>query len=65
MLRSQGRYFRAEELQRLIFLLRETELSLGDIAERMGCSKSAVAAINRRHQVREYNGRRTQWVLTT
>ena len=40
-------------------------MSLADIANRMRCSRSAVAAINRKYQVRDYNGRRTQWVLSS
>ena len=64
MLRSQGRYFTAEELQKVVYLLRETEMTLADIATRMRCSRSAIAAINRKYQVRDYNGRRSQWVLS-
>jgi predicted DNA-binding protein YlxM (UPF0122 family) len=63
MFRSQGRYFTDEEVQKVIFLLRQTDMSLTDIATRMNCSKSAVAVINRKYQVRQYNGRRTQWVV--
>jgi hypothetical protein len=42
-------------------LLRESELSLPEIADRMRCSRSAVASINRKFQVRVYEGRRSQW----
>jgi hypothetical protein len=64
MIRSQGRYFRREELERIISLLRETDMTLSEIATRMRCSRSAIAAINRKFQVRDYEGRRSRWVLS-
>jgi hypothetical protein len=63
MIRSQGRHFKPDEVKRIVRLLRETEMTLPEIATRMRCSRSAVAAINRKFQVRDYDGRRTQWVL--
>jgi hypothetical protein len=33
-------------------------MSLAEIAQRMGCSHAVVASINRRYEVREYEGRR-------
>jgi hypothetical protein len=61
MVRSQGKYFSKGELDRIVMLLRESEMSLPEIADRMRCSRSAVAAINRKFQVRLYGGRRSQW----
>ncbi|PYR85251.1 MAG: hypothetical protein DMG18_06675, partial [Acidobacteria bacterium] len=63
MNRSQGRYFSDDELKRIMMLLRESEMSLPEIADRMNCSRSAVAAINRKFQIRVYGGRRSQWNL--
>jgi hypothetical protein len=63
MIRSQGRYFSEGELKRIVMLLRESEMSLPEIADRMRCSRSAVASINRKFQVRLYEGRRSQWSL--
>ena len=63
MIRSQGRYFSDDELKRIIVLLRESEMSLPEIADRMNCSRSAVAAINRKFQIRLYGGRRSRWNL--
>ena len=63
MVRSQGRYFSEGELSRIIMLLRNSELSLPEIADRMSCSRSAIAAINRKFQIRLYEGRRSQWNL--
>jgi hypothetical protein len=61
MVRSQGKYFSKGELDRILMLLRESEMSLPEIADRMRCSRSAVAAINRKFQIRLYGGRRSQW----
>ena len=63
MIRSQGRYFSEGELRRIVTLLRDSEMSLPEIADRMNCSRSAVAAINRKFQIRLYEGRRSQWSL--
>jgi hypothetical protein len=63
MIRSQGKSFTDEELHRIVMLLRDSEMSLPEIAQRMGCSRSAVAAINRKFQVRVYEGKRSQWSL--
>ena len=61
MIRSQGRYFSTDELNRILKLLRDSDLTLPEIADRMRCSRSAVAAINRKFQIRVYAGKRTQW----
>jgi len=61
MIRSQGRYFSKGELDRIVMLLRDSEMSLPEIADRMRCSRSAVASINRKFQVRLYEGRRSHW----
>ena len=63
MIRSQGKFFSDEELSRIVCLLRDSEMSLPDIAQRMCCSRSAIAAINRKFQVRLYDGKRSQWNL--
>jgi hypothetical protein len=62
-MRAQGKSFSDDELKRIVMLLRDSELSLPEIASRMMCSRSAVAAINRKFQVRLYEGRRLQWSL--
>ena len=60
-MRSQGKHFSDDELQRIVMLLRETDMTLTDIAGRMGCSRNAVAVINRKFEVRLYDGKRTRW----
>jgi transcriptional regulator len=63
MIRSQGRYFTDKQIERIVLLLRETEMTLPEIATRMNCSRSAIAAINQKFQVRDYEGKRSQWTL--
>jgi hypothetical protein len=65
MIRSQGKYFSKDELNRITMLLRESDMTLPEIADRMRCSRSAVAAINRKFQIRLYGGKRSQWSLNT
>jgi hypothetical protein len=63
MFRSQGRYFTEGEIKRIVMLLRGSDMSLPEIADRMCCSRNAVASINRKFQIRRYEGRRSQWSL--
>ncbi len=63
MIRSQGRYFSTDELNRILKLLRDTDLTLADISDRMQCSRSAIASINRKFQIRVYAGKRAHWNL--
>ena len=58
---GQGHYIPGETIQHVIHLLDSTEMTVGEIAERMLISKSTVIAINRRFDVREYDGLRTRW----
>jgi hypothetical protein len=57
----QGRFFSEYEIRTILGLLRTTDMSIPSIAQRMQCSTSAIAAINRKYQIREYNGQRTRW----
>ena len=58
----QGRVFTDEEVRKIVWLLSATDLTMKNIAVRMRCSHSAVVAINRKSQVRDYAGRRTSWM---
>jgi hypothetical protein len=58
---AQGRFFDETEIQRIVSLLASTEMSIAEIATRMSCSRGAVVAINRKRQVRNYEGHRTSW----
>ena len=61
MFRSQGKYFSEDELRRILSLLRDSDMTLREVADRMQCSRSAVAAINRKFQIRFYGGKRSLW----
>jgi hypothetical protein len=58
---KQGQSFTPDEIRKIVHLLATTDMTIFEIAERMGCSRSAVASVNRRHQVREYAGLRSKW----
>ena len=58
----QGKVFTEEQVERILSLLSATDMTIAEIAERMQCSRSAVAAINRKHRIREYAGLRSRWV---
>jgi len=62
-LMAQGRFFDDTEIRRIVSLLASTEMTMGEIAERMSCSRGAVVAINRKWQVRSYSGHRTSWQI--
>jgi hypothetical protein len=49
----------------ILKLLATTEMSIPEIAQRIGCSRSAVGSINRKFQVRYYGGNRGKWILST
>ena len=65
MHRSQGRYFSPQETSKIKCLLSTTELTLQEISLRMGCAKSSIVSINRTFGIREYGGRRRDWVCST
>ena len=60
----QGCALQESEIRRIVNLLATTDMSLIEIAQRAGCSRGAIASINRRFQVREYGGHRTSWAVT-
>jgi hypothetical protein len=57
----QGRTFNEVAVQRIISLLATTDMTVTEIAERMACSKSAVLSINRKRQIRHYDGLHSTW----
>jgi hypothetical protein len=52
------------DVRRIVSLLASTDMTLWEISMRMGCSHSAIAAVNRRYQVRDYGGQRSHWRVT-
>ena len=62
-MRGKGRSFLESEITRIVWLLLSTDMSITDIAKRMDCSVSAVNSLNKRLNVRQYDGRRTSWTF--
>ncbi len=63
MSRSQGNPLTKDEIQRVQMLLADTDLTMPMIAERMDCARSSIAKINKKLQIRSYNGQRTKWAI--
>jgi len=59
----QGCPLHESEVQSIVRLLASTDMTLLSIAQRTGRSHAAIAAVNRRFQVRTYSGRRNTWAL--
>lgn len=60
---GQGRSLSEEKLQKILDMLKSSELNFVEIAERFGVSRSTVTQINLRYKVRNYNGTRSKFVL--
>jgi DNA invertase Pin-like site-specific DNA recombinase len=58
----QGKPLTEGQIQRIVRLL-ETEEELSTIAAGMDISKSVVAKVNRKYQVRRYAGSRKHWTV--
>ena len=58
---GQGCVLTKSEIRRIVELLASTEMTIAEIAIRMGRSRSTVVNVNREYQVREYAGLRKQW----
>ena len=50
----------SDEIQRIIRLLRDTDLPLAAIAKRMSCTAGTIGAINRRYKIRFYDRKRSR-----
>jgi hypothetical protein len=60
---NQGRSLTGQQVFRITRLLASTDMTIAQIAERMGCSRSAIVGVNRKHAIREYAGQRSQWTV--
>jgi hypothetical protein len=60
---KQGSALNENEIRKIVTLLTSTEMTIQEIATRMGCSRSTVLHVNRDYQVRQYAGARTHWRL--
>jgi len=62
---SRGKALSENQVRRIVSLLASTELTVPEIAERMGCSRSTVVSVNRFHGIRDYQGHRSVWICTS
>jgi hypothetical protein len=53
------------QVRKIQSLLSSTSMSLPEIAQRIGCSRSTVVTINRKYQIRHYAGSRSKWALAS
>jgi hypothetical protein len=60
----QGCVLQDFEIRRILSLLASTHMTIPEIAERLGCSRSAIVSINRKFKVRDYGGHRSTWVVS-
>jgi len=51
------------QVRKIQLLLSSTSMSLPEIAQRIGCSRSTIVTINRKYQIRHYAGSRSKWAL--
>lgn len=58
---GQGRRFSKAKIDKIKYLLAETEMTVPQIAERMGCSQGPILKINRQFGIRIYDHRRKMW----
>jgi hypothetical protein len=63
MEQRQGRRFSDKQTETIRILLATTDMTISDIARRMGCSSGAIASINRKVKIRQYDKKRSSWTL--
>jgi IS30 family transposase len=64
MRKRQGQQLSEEQIAKVQRLLAETDMTIGEIAERLLRSKSVISAINRKFAIRIYSGR-SQWLVNS
>jgi len=62
MQQRHGRRISKEKLARIQSLLAETDMTISEIVERVGCSKSVIWSINQKFGIRNYTGR-SYWLV--
>ena len=60
---NQGRFLTHREIIKISRLLASTDMPIAQIAERMGRSRSAILALNRKHGIRDYSRQRGRWTI--
>ena len=59
---GQGRRISKEKVARIQRLLAETDMTISEIVESAGCSKSVIWSINQKFGIRNYTGR-SHWLV--
>ena len=65
MEQGQGKPLAPEKIEKIKRLLATSDMTMPEIAERMGCSRDRVVSINRKFQIRIYGNKRSSWVVNT
>src|SRR5215475_10043064 len=63
MERGQGKALSPAKIAKIKTLLTSIDMSMSEIAERMGCSRSRVVAVNEKFKIRLYRNKRSSWVV--
>lgn len=58
---SKGRPLSKTEIRKIVELLASTDMTIAEIAARMGCARGTVLNVNRKCAVRAYSGNRSRW----
>jgi predicted DNA-binding protein YlxM (UPF0122 family) len=58
-----GIHLSTETIEKIKALLSTTDLSMAEVAERIDCSRSAVASVNNKYRIRNYGKKRNSWTL--
>lgn len=61
-MRHRGSPMSVFQISRIKDLLANTELSFAEIAQRMECSRTTIAGINQRFEIRDYSSR-ADWTV--
>ena len=62
---GRGRAMSSDRVHTIVRLLRDTDMTLSEIAERVHCSRSAVITVNQKSRVRSYGGLRSSWTVNS
>jgi IS30 family transposase len=62
---KQGCRLHETEIRTIVRLLDSTDMTIGDIAQRLGRSRAAVISVNRRFRLRDYRGQRSSWEVSS
>ena len=57
----QGCPLTDSQVDKIVYLLKTTDMAMAEIATAIGCTRSTVARINRRRNIRVYGKHRSSW----